>query len=74
MNQCAGVGGIHAAALVDGVKDPSGHRRPTASAVRVRLEHVETDPVNWYLPYEISDRKLIRGELSQVGGQSLVFV
>jgi hypothetical protein len=73
MNQCVAAGGIHAAALVDGAKDPSGHRRAAASAVRVRLEHVETDPVTWYLPYEIRDRKLIRGELSQVGGQSLVF-
>jgi hypothetical protein len=69
MNQCAAAGGIHAAALVDRAKG----RRAAAATVRVRLEHVETDPVTWYLPYELSDRKLIRGELSQVGGQSLVF-
>jgi hypothetical protein len=73
MNQAAAAGGIHAAALVDGAKDPSGNRRAAASAIRVRLEHVETDPVTWYLPYEIRDHKLIRGELSQIGGRSLVF-
>jgi hypothetical protein len=73
MNQCATAGGIHAAVLVDGAEDPSRRRRSAAATVRVRLEHVEADPVTWYLPYEITDGKLIQGELSQVRGQSLVF-
>jgi hypothetical protein len=73
MNQCAAAGGIHAAALVDGAEDPSRRRRSAPATVRVRLEHVETDPVTWHLPYEIRDGKLIRGELSQVGGQLQVF-
>jgi hypothetical protein len=73
MKQCAAAGGIHAAALVDGTDDPSGHRRGAGSAVRVRLEHVEVDPVTWYLPYRITERKLVRGALARVPGQSLVF-
>jgi hypothetical protein len=73
MKQCAAAGGIHAAALVDGAEKQSGHRSAAASVIRVRLEHVEVDPVTWYLPYRISDQKLTRGELSQVPGRLLVF-
>jgi hypothetical protein len=73
MKQCAAAGGIHAAALVDGAEKPSGHVGAAAPAIRVRLEHVEADPVTWYLPYRISDQKLTRGELSQAPGQPLVF-
>jgi hypothetical protein len=73
MNQCAAAGGIHAAALVDGAGDPSDQLRAAAPTIRVRLEHVESDPVTWYLQYRVTDRKLIRGALSQVRGQLLVF-
>jgi hypothetical protein len=73
MNQCAAAGGILAAALVDGVDKQSGHRRAAAPAIRVRLEHVEVDPVTWYLPYRIRDQKFTREESSQVPGQLLVF-
>jgi len=73
MNQCATAGGIHAAALVDGAADPSDQQRAAAPAIRVRLEHVETGPVTWYLQYLVTDRKLTRGALSHVRGQSLVF-
>lgn len=40
-----------------------------APAIRVRLEHIETGPVTWYLPYRISDQRLVRVGLSQVAGQ-----
>lgn len=73
MKQCAAAGGIHAAALVEVAEKPSGHRSATAPAIRVRLEHVEADPVTWYLPYRISGQKLTRGEWSQAPGQPLVF-
>jgi hypothetical protein len=72
MKQCAADGGVHVAALVDGAANQSGHRSAAAPAIRVRLEHVEADPVTWCLPYQIRDHKLIRGEFSQVPGQSLV--
>jgi hypothetical protein len=73
MKQCAAAGGIHAAALVDGAEKQAGQRSAAAPAIRVRLEHVEADPVTWYLPYRISGRKLTREELAQVPGQPLVF-
>lgn len=73
MKQCAAAGGIHAAALVDGAEQPSGPGGAAAPVIRVRFEHVEADPVTWYLPYRISDQKLTRGESSQAPGQPLVF-
>ena len=73
MKQCAAAGGIHAVALVDGANDPSAGRGVATASIRVRLEHVELAPITWYLPYRISNGKLIREELSQIPGQSLVF-
>jgi hypothetical protein len=83
MKECAAAGGIHAAALVGGAGDPPGPARRHRSAgrqasaaslaIRVQLEHVEADPAIWYLPYRISDRKVVRGDLTRVAGQSLVF-
>ena len=65
--------GIHAAALVDGADDQSDHQGGATPAIRVRLEHVETDPKVWYLPYRISGQKVVRGELSRAAGQPLIF-
>jgi hypothetical protein len=36
-------GGIHVAALVDGVDKPLGHRDKAAPEIRVQLEHVEVE-------------------------------
>jgi hypothetical protein len=73
MRQCAAAGGLHAAALVDGADDPSGRRGAAGPAIRVRLEHVEADPVTWHLPYRVRDQKLVRGEMSRAAGQPMVF-
>ena len=73
MKQCAAAGGIHAGALVDGLTYQAGQQSAAEPVIRVRLEHVEADPVTWHLPYRITDRKLARGALAQLPGQWLVF-
>jgi hypothetical protein len=73
VKQCAAQGGIHAVALVDRVEVPTANAGGTMHAVRVQIEHVETDPVIWYQPYQVSDRKVVFGERSSEIGRSFVF-
>jgi hypothetical protein len=72
LREFAREGMIHAAALVDRVEAPS-EAGEVAYAIRVHIEHVEADPITCYLPYHLSERKLVAAEAIQVPGRTIIF-
>jgi hypothetical protein len=71
MRRFAHDGAFHVAGLVDRVENPPGHRGDRA--IRVQLEHIEADPITYHCSYQVKDKKLVRGELSQVAGRRFLF-
>jgi hypothetical protein len=73
VKQWAANGSVHAVALVDRVEVPATDGAEKTHAIRMQIEHVETDPVTWFQPYRSSNGEVAFGERSSNSGRPSVF-
>jgi hypothetical protein len=73
IREFASRGMIHAVALVDHVRDFEPASSNPVYAIRVQIEHVETEPVTWYLPCQLQDQKLVFWKEIEEKGQPFIF-
>ena len=73
MKGFAADGMIHAAALVDRVDLQPADAGEPSLALRIQVEHVETEPTTRSVPYRLENKRVVRGEPVTTAGKSVVF-
>jgi hypothetical protein len=69
----AAQGALRAAALVDLVRQRPAEDSPPTDAIRVQIEHEDTEPVICYVPYELKDSRWEQGEVWAENGEPFMF-